>query len=103
MLVAWHDGQLYLEVHQPLEEDQRDLAAEAGARIEALMAERGQPLGTVDWQLVAQVVQEQRGMPFPVSRFSPVPNHYLAAVTIVENVAPVANAEPTAQIALDTE
>ena len=105
VLVAWHEGQLYLEVHKPLEEDQRDLAAEARSRIEALMSELGQPSSSIDWGLVEQVVASQRGLPFPVSRFSPVPDHYLAAVTVVENIAPIPAAEPTAQITplLDAE
>ncbi len=105
VLAAWQEGQLYLEVHKPLEEDQRDLAVEARTRIEAMMSEVGQPLSSIDWGLVEQVVSSQRGLPFPVSRFSPGPDHYLAAVTVVENIAPTPAAEPTAQIAplLDAE
>ena len=100
VLVAWHEGRLYLEVHAPLEEDERDLAVEARARIETLMTELGQPIGSIDWQLVGQVVSDHLGIPFPVSRFSPVPDRYLAAVTVVENVAkgPEPAQEPTAQI-----
>ena len=105
VLVAWHQGRLYLEVHAPLEEDERDVAAEARTRIETLMSELGQPVGSIDWHLVEQVVSGQRGLPFPVSRFSPVPDRYLAAVTIVENIAPIPAAEPTVQMSpvLDTE
>ena len=98
VLVAWQAGRLYLEVHPPLEEDSRDLAAEARALITALMADRGQPTASIDWELVDEVLAARRGMPFPVSRFSPGPQEYLAALTIVENIAPVLAAEPTVQV-----
>ena len=98
VLVAWHAGQLYLEVHPPLEEDQRDLGDEARTLITQLMATQGQPVASVDWELVEQVLAARRGLPFPVSRFSLPPEAYLAAVTIVENIAPVTVPEPTVQI-----
>ncbi len=97
VLVAWHKGRLYLEVHPPLEEDQRDVAAQAEARITDLMAQVGQPIGSIDWQLVDEVLAGRKGMPFPVSRFSPIPEHYLANLPVVENIAPLGVPQPTAQ------
>src|SRR5690606_30756487 len=41
VLAAWHDGELYLEVHAPLEEDARDPAAVAADVIAAAMARSG--------------------------------------------------------------
>jgi len=93
VLAAWHDDMLFLEVHPALDEDERDQSLEAEAIIAATMAAQGQPLTTIDQDLVAQVLSERRGIPFPVSRFGPLPDAYLARSQPVENTAPIITAE----------
>ena len=93
VLAAWSEGRLLLEVHPKLAEDQRDLLEQAHIQIEKVMAGVGQPLTSVDLELVQLVVEQQRGLPFPVSRFSPTPDHYMAAVRVIENTAPIVTAE----------
>jgi L,D-transpeptidase ErfK/SrfK len=98
VLAAWHGDNLYLEVHPPLVEDTRDLAAEA-EQVLAAALERAKRTGTVaiDPEIVRQVITEQRGIPFPVLRAAKAPLQYLAASRIVENTTPAKPAEQTAQ------
>ncbi len=93
VLAAWHDGMLFLEVHPALDEDERDMTAEAETVIATVMEANGQPIATVDNALVAQVLEEQRGIPFPVTRFAASPDDYLATARPVENTAPIAAAD----------
>ena len=95
VLAAWHDGMLFLEAHPALDEDERDQTVEAQAIIEAVMAAQGQPVTTIDQDLVAQVLSERRGIPFPVSRFAPPPDAYIVSAQPVENTAPIMTAEAT--------
>jgi L,D-transpeptidase ErfK/SrfK len=99
VLAGWRDGQLYLEVHRPLVEETRDLAAEAEqALARALARGVGTGAAAIDPEIVRQVVAEQRGIPFPVLRAARPPEQYLAAVRIVENTVPTkAAGERTAQ------
>ena len=93
VLAAWSDDRLFLEVHPLLEEDERDLLEQVWAEIERVMASAGQPVATIDEQLVAKVVEQRRGLPFPVSRFSPIPEGYMANARIVVNTAPIITAD----------
>jgi L,D-transpeptidase ErfK/SrfK len=90
VLAGWRDGMLFLEVHRPLAEDSRDLAAEANAAV-AKALERLGPAAAVeiDRAAVQRVAAEQRGIPFPVLRTSRSLEQYLAAARIVENTVPV--------------
>jgi len=89
VLAGWHDGQLLLEVHRPLEEDQRDPAAEAERVIAAAMERVGETQRLIDSERVRLVVEERRGMPFPVLIPSPSPGLYLASARIIENTTPL--------------
>jgi L,D-transpeptidase ErfK/SrfK len=93
VLAGWHDDVLYLEVHRPLAEDDRDLGAEADRVIAAALARGGKIGVVVDAGAVAQVVAEKRGLPFPVLASSPKPSQYLASARVVENTAPLSTAE----------
>jgi L,D-transpeptidase ErfK/SrfK len=95
VLAGWRDGQLYLEVHPPLEEETHDLKAEADAALARALARAGAAAATVEIDLAAvvRIVTEQRGMPFPVLRGNRSPEHYLASARIVENTVPTAPAE----------
>ncbi|HEY8518487.1 MAG TPA: L,D-transpeptidase family protein [Gammaproteobacteria bacterium] len=96
VLAGWRDGVLYLEVHPPLEEDERDLAADAAAVIDKALERAGRPNVALDDAAIAKVLEEKRGIPFPISVPGASPERYLAAARIVENTVPVAPAEQTA-------
>jgi len=89
VLAGWQAGVLYLEVHPPLAEDHRDLAAEAERVIAGALARSGAHDVVVDAAKVAQVVAEKRGLPFPVLASLSSPTQYLASARVVENTAPL--------------
>ena len=101
VLAGWRDGQLYLEVHPPLAEEQHDLVAEAEAALRRAIERGGAAASavTIDRSSVEKIVAEQRGIPFPVLGSNRAPERYLAGVRIVENTVPIAVAEETARLA----
>jgi L,D-transpeptidase ErfK/SrfK len=100
VLAGFADGQLYLEVHPPLEEETHDLVAEAEAALLRALERAGAAAAAdqIDHAAVARIVTEQRGMPLPVLRSERTLEQYLAASRIVENTVPVAVAEETARL-----
>jgi L,D-transpeptidase ErfK/SrfK len=104
VLAGWRNGELYLEVHKPLDEDTRDIAAEA-ERVVARALERGGAAAAgieLDHALIAKIAAEQRGIPFPVRKSSRTPEQYLvAAARVVENIARLAEREQTASTAVE--
>lgn len=86
-LAGWRDGELYLEVHAPLAEDERDLAREAERVITKALARAGRETAKIDHAVVARVVAERRGIPFPILAQNLKLEAYLARSRIVENVA----------------
>ena len=101
VLAGWRDGQLYLEVHPPLAEEQHDLVAEAEAALRRAVERGGAAASavTIDHAAIEKIVSEQRGIPFPVMGSDRSPDRYLAGVRIVENTVPVTVAEETARLA----
>lgn len=101
VLAGWRDGQLYLEVHPPLAEEQHDLVAEAEAALRRAIERAGAAPSAVavDHAAIEKIVGEQRGIPFPVLASNRSPEQYLAAVRIVENTVPIAVAGETARLA----
>jgi L,D-transpeptidase ErfK/SrfK len=101
VLAGWRDGQLYLEVHPPLAEEQHDLVAEAEAALRRAIERAGADPAVVaiDHLGVEKIVAEKRGMPLPVLRGNRSLDQYLASVRIVENTVPIAVAEETARLA----
>src|SRR5690606_34066277 len=90
VLAGWSDGVLYLEVHRPLEEDERDLAAYADEIIAAALERAGEAEIDVDREAIARLLEEQRGIPFPIGGASRSSHaEYLAASRIVENTVPL--------------
>ena len=100
VLAGWRDGQLYLEVHPPLAEEQHDLVAEADAALNRALERAGAAAAAVaiDRAAIEKIVAEQRGIPLPVLRASRSLEQYLAGARIVENTVPVSLAEETAQL-----
>ena len=81
VLAAWFQGELYLEVHPPLVEDNRNLAELAHQALAHALA-RNPNAGTDNLALneatVAEIIREQRGIPIPVTRHSGTTESFLA-------------------------
>jgi len=102
VLAGWRDGQLYLEVHPPLAEEQHDLVAEAEAALGRAIDRAGAAasvFAALDHAAIEKIVAEQRGIPFPVLGSNRSTERYLAGVRIIENTVPLAVAEETARLA----
>lgn len=85
VLAGWRDDRLYLEVHQPLAEDARDLAREA-ERVIAAALQRGDATDAQpDAALIAQLVRERRGLPVPILGGPKSLDAYLAAARVIGN------------------
>src|SRR5688572_12475743 len=100
VLAGWRNGQLYLDVHAPLEEETHDLVAEAEAALRRAIERSGADPAAVaiDHAAIEKIVAGQRGIPFPVLRGSRSLGQYLAGARIVENTVPIALAEETARL-----
>jgi L,D-transpeptidase ErfK/SrfK len=100
VLAGFADGELYLEVHPPLEEETHDLVAEAEAALLRALdrAGAGAAAAEIDHAAVARIVTEQRGIPLPVLRSNLSLEQYLAASRIVENTVPDAPVQETASL-----
>lgn len=96
VLAGWADGELFLEVHPALEEQGRDLAAEAEKVLAAAVERTGAEHVSVNREAVARVVAEQRGIPFPVGNAKRSLAEYLAASRIVTNTVPLPQTAATA-------
>lgn len=90
---GWHDGELYLQAYDVLEDDKRDwsksrpklLSKTLGTRIQKHLAERGQ---SVDWERVAQIAHDPRGLPLSVMRPDQTEEMVVAGATRVQNRVP---------------
>jgi L,D-transpeptidase ErfK/SrfK len=101
VLAAWSNGQLYLEVHPPLAEEQHDLLAEANAALARALERAGAAGAAVelDAAVIGRIVSEQRGIPLPVLRSNRSLEQYLASARIVENTVPTGAGAEVAQAA----
>ena len=91
VLAGWRGAELYLEVHPPLSEDARDLGEEAQRVIAAALQRAGRADVAVDATVVARIVEERNGIPYPILAGEPAPGRYLAGARVVRNDLP---AEP---------
>ena len=66
--VGWLAGTLYMEVHPPLEEDLAGKAALMTTALDVLDAALKKRPTAISGRAVNQAVQEQRGIPVPISR-----------------------------------
>ena len=85
VMAGWRDGQLYLEVHPPLSEDERDLEQEVQRVVVAALERGGRPDAVTDDSAVAAVVERRDGIPYPILAGDPPPRHYLASARVVRN------------------
>ena len=96
VLAGWHDGKLYLEVHPPLTEDERDLGIEAERVIATALQRAGRAKAAIDAQAVARIIAERSGMPFPILQRAQTLDVYLANSRLIENDVPVTDSGATA-------
>jgi L,D-transpeptidase ErfK/SrfK len=96
VLAGWRDGVLYLEVHSPLAEDERDLGEEAHRVLADALARAGREEQVIDEQAVSEIVAQRRGIAFPVSN-GVSPERYLAAARVIRNSTPLPVSESTAR------
>ncbi|HMA10716.1 MAG TPA: L,D-transpeptidase family protein [Steroidobacteraceae bacterium] len=90
---GWHEGELYLQGFDVLEDDKRDwsksqpklLSKTLSKRIQAELAARK---STVDWQRVAQITRDPRGLVLSVSTPERSEEVVIAAAPRVENRIP---------------
>ena len=96
VLAGWHDGELYLEVHAPLAEDERDLVDQASRVIDAAFQRAEVEPVPIDAELIARIVEERRGIPFPILEPEHDIDGYLAGARLVENLVEPAIVETAA-------
>ncbi len=92
-LFGWHDGKLYLQAYDVLEDDPRDfakapkklLSKQLAARIQKELKARGE---TIDWAAVSSIAHEPRGIPVPIAGGSASVDTEVAAAAVVENRVP---------------
>ncbi|MGD8631326.1 MAG: L,D-transpeptidase family protein [Gammaproteobacteria bacterium] len=65
-VAGWHEGQLYLDAHQPLAEDARRWGNSLKP-MEQAVVKKAMRADAVNWDKARQVAQEARGIPIPVS------------------------------------
>ena len=90
---GWHEGQLYLQALSVLEDDPRDwknaqkklLQKTFTARIQQELKARNE---TVNWDVVARITHEPRGLALSVSRGETTVQSLIAASPRVENRIP---------------
>ncbi|MGC4028872.1 MAG: L,D-transpeptidase family protein [Steroidobacteraceae bacterium] len=112
-LFGWHEGQLYLQAYDVLEDDKRDwsksqpklLSKTLSARIQTELKAQNQ---TVDWKRVAQITSDPRGLTLSVSDAGQTVDALLAAAPRVENRIPEGGNwdgadDPALQARRDTE
>jgi L,D-transpeptidase ErfK/SrfK len=90
---GWHEGELYLQGFDVLEDDKRDwskaqpklLSKTLSKRIQSELAARK---STVDWQRVAQITRDPRGLVVSVSSAAMSEDALIASAPRVENRIP---------------
>jgi len=101
--VAWHDGQLYIDAHEFLDEDERDPEKLLVELIEQTAEAADQPLGSVDFSRAAQLMRQARGIPLPSARDRVDVGTYLSGVRRVENIVPLPELADEGQVAASGE
>ena len=90
---GWHDGQLYVQPYDVLEDDTRNWKKGRHTQLtRAITSSQAKALKThgeqVNWDLVASLAHEPRGVPVPVSQDGASLDQVLAAASTVQNTVP---------------
>lgn len=91
---GWHDGQLFMQAFNVLEDDPRDwqraqlklLSRSLAARIQKELKARGE---SIDWAAVSRFVHAPRGLPVSVSRGESSYEALIATAPRVRNALPI--------------
>ncbi len=89
--MGWHDGQLYLQAYDVLEDDTRDwkkaqaklLAKSLTPRLQQDLKEHKEQ---IDWKLVSSLSQDPRGVPVPITATGASLESVLAGAPRVQNI-----------------
>jgi L,D-transpeptidase ErfK/SrfK len=90
---GWHEGQLYLQAYDVLEDDPRDwkraqkklLSKALAERIQKQLKERKE---TVNWEAVSKLSHDPRGIPVSISSADASLEAEIAAAQLVQNTVP---------------
>ena len=66
VLIGWHEGQPYLEIHPPLEDDKRPWFKQLPVLIKAQAHANRLTLSQIDWEKAWRLMQAPRGLPVPI-------------------------------------
>jgi L,D-transpeptidase ErfK/SrfK len=106
-LFGWHDGALHIQAFDVLEDDARDWKKAQAKLLNKAMAERIKKelearKEKIDWQAVAKLSQEPRGIPVSVTGGPDQLDAIVANATIVQNkVAPGATWDGISDLPVD--
>lgn len=92
-LAGWRDGQLYLEVHQPLSEDAQRWNGSLKPMEQVVATKTADSIVKVNWERAGIVVREARGIPAPITSGSPELAELLAKAPRVSSTPPWAPVE----------
>jgi L,D-transpeptidase ErfK/SrfK len=92
-VMGWHEGQLYMQPYDALEDDTRDWKKGQQKLLTKSLAPRLQQdlkehKADIDWKLVAALSQSPHGVPVPVTATDASLEQVLASATRVQNVLP---------------
>jgi L,D-transpeptidase ErfK/SrfK len=106
-LFGWHDGALHIQAFDVLEDDPRDWKKAQAKLLNKAMAERIQKelqarKEKIDWEAVAKLSHDPRGIPVSVSGGPDQLDHIVASAAVVQNkVAPGATWDGISDLPVD--
>ena len=104
---GWHEGALHIQAFDVLEDDPRDWKKAQAKLLNKALAERIQKelaarKEKIDWEAVAKLSHEPRGIPVSVTGGPDQLDHIVATATIVQNkVAPGATWDGVSDLPVD--
>jgi L,D-transpeptidase ErfK/SrfK len=104
---GWHDGALHIQAFDVLEDDKRDWKKAQAKLLNKAMAERiktelAARKEKIDWEAVARLSEEPRGIPVSVTGGPDQLDHIVATATVVRNtVAPGATWDGLTDLPVD--
>ena len=75
ILAGWLDGQVYLEVHKPLEDHDGDWNTELVSLLNSVLSDNRGSQVVIDWEKAAQLLNNPPGFPVPIVSGSPYPEN----------------------------
>ena len=92
-LAGWRNGQLHLEVHQPLSEDAERWKGSLKPMKKVVATKAADSAGKVNWEKAGIVAREARGIPVPITAGSPELTELLVKAPRVSSTPPWAPVE----------